>query len=159
MTESRPDLEVPTLEERKQIAWEEFERVRDDYLRAPDDFHSAWWYLYHHPAFQEEPLISVFAQCLDVTVVRVNPGTERIEDDSTLNTATRVWLECGEWQSPDALRKHLAGAIAVEEMERLWRGVPSHDIDLDCGAATFEEAIVELARLVHDKYKTTVEAA
>lgn len=29
---------------------------------------------------------------------------------------------------------------------------PCHDVDLDCGAATLEEAIIELARLIREKY-------
>lgn len=66
-------------------------------------------------------------------VSKVDPATETIEDAKSRNTATRVWLECG----------------AVEAQE----GLPAtlcltHDYDLDCGAPTFEEALLQLAELV-----------
>ena len=67
-----------------------------------------------------------YLQGLYVEVVKVDPETESISDDEARNTATRVWLETGP-----------GGA---------------HDLDLDCGGATYEEATVELANLVHEKY-------
>ena len=70
-------------------------------------------------------------------VSKVAPVTETIEDTKSRNTATWVWLECG----------------AVEAQE----GLPAtlcltHDYDLDCGAPTFEEAILQLAELVLSHY-------
>lgn len=56
-------------------------------------------------------------------VVKVNPKTNEISDDVELNSKTRIWLECG---------------ITPNE----------HDIRLDCGGDTFEEAIIQLADLV-----------
>lgn len=70
-----------------------------------------------------------FDKCLDISVVKVNPETDAIEINDDLNIKTQVWLEFG-------------------PMDGL---IPEHDTRLDCGADTFEEAIIQLANLV-DKY-------
>lgn len=36
-----------------------------------------------------------FFDSLDISVVKVNPETEMIDEDNNLNTDTRVWLEFG----------------------------------------------------------------
>jgi len=98
------------------------------------DFYIAWNYLDGHSIFQntEYGLLydSRFKQCLDIDVVKVNPDTNTIDDNKELNTKVQIWLEAGPY-----LGKHFA-----------------HDIDLDCGGNTFEEAIIELASLVKQKY-------
>lgn len=100
----------------------------------PDMFLHAWHFLHGHPMFKspKESRFSNgnFQQCLDIMVTQVNPANDTIEDDKTLNTKTVVWLECGPYEEG-----HLV-----------------HDLDLDCGADTFEEAIIELADLVYDHY-------
>lgn len=128
-----------------------------------NDFHDAWEFLVKHPIFEAKPdqarsyAASIarrhlspfehsFKATLDISVVKVNPENEEIDDDETKNTETRVWLECGLWVSADELdeearRHHIFGA-------------PAHDIDLDCGAPTFEKAICKLAHLVAKKYGT-----
>ncbi len=78
---------------------------------------------------------SRFHEALEIEVVKVNPQTNSIEDDDSKNTATRVWLEAG----------------PVEEDDSDY-GQLSHDIRLDCGGKTFEEAIVKLAGLVRKYY-------
>ena len=95
------------------------------------NFHTAWNYLEDHIIFQDQKVlapyfVSHFNQCLNIEVVKVNPKTDSIDDDTTLNTKVQIWLEAGAY-----LGKYKA-----------------HDIDLDCGADTFEEAIIELASLV-----------
>lgn len=98
-----------------------------------NEFHKAWRFLREHINFKDEDECSRFEyNCLDIQVTKVNPLTETIEDDVTKNTAVRVWLECGEW-----IEKDKQGC---------------HDTDLDCGARTFEKAIIELAILVKKKY-------
>lgn len=96
----------------------------------------AWEYLCEHRIFQktyEGYSFSVFkTKCLDIAYVRVNPWTNAIDDDNSLNTKMQVWLECGEY--------------IQEENNGM------HDIDLDCGGDTFEEAIVILANKVSAKY-------
>lgn len=54
------------------------------------EFYDAYHFLAAHRIFDGH-----FSECLDVEVVKVNPLTNRIEDDSSLNTKTSVWLECG----------------------------------------------------------------
>ena len=77
-----------------------------------------------------------FAQCLDIEVAKINPQTREIDDNEVLNTEVEVWLECGPYEFNEDAAEFS----------------PTHDIDLDCGAPTFEKAIIELARLVKQKY-------
>jgi hypothetical protein len=105
------------------------------------DFYTAYWWLYNHPIFQErfindekeEWCESHFDQCLDIYVAKVNPQINVIDDDGTKNTKVQIWLETGKW-NPE---------------------YGCHDIELDCGADTFEEAIIELAKLVMEWYGET----
>lgn len=91
-----------------------------------DNFFDAFHFLDEHPAFVDR-----FQHgCLKTYVVKVNPETEAIDDNESLNTAVRVWLECGKYEAPHT----------------------THDISLDCGAPTYEEAIIELAQLVLKEY-------
>lgn len=116
------------------------------------DFHGVYHWLRRHPAFFYNGKRGVeaiapsdrygFWESLEVDVVKVDPTTERIEDDEKRNTATRIWLECGPWGDP---KEHAWDTYSD-------KGIPSHDIDLDCGGKTFEEAIIKLARLVNKKY-------
>jgi hypothetical protein len=132
------------------------------------DFHAAWHFLAEHPMYLSEAphwveLDGTLAQIgrtkrvlvkhnlfpgagtLDIEVVRVNPATERIEDDEELNTATRVWLESGPW--------YWTAEMKDEERELFGSyGMPSHDVRLNCGAETFEAAVIELANLVFRYY-------
>lgn len=71
-----------------------------------------------------------FQKCLDIEVVKVEPITKTVHRNENLSTETRVWLECGPYHSQ----------------------YMTHDLDLDCSGATFEEAIIELANLVQAYY-------
>lgn len=101
-------------------------------------FYEAWHFLDDHPAFQDQYGGSWFQESLYTMVVKVNPETEEIDDNEELNTATRVWLESGRYE---------------EDEEQDYKGTV-HDIDLDCGAETFEQAIIKLANLVKENYGT-----
>jgi hypothetical protein len=92
------------------------------------DFYEAYNWLVEHPIFQGH-----FPCCMDIEVVKVNPETDEIDDNDDLNTKTAVWLENG----PVDLNESI---------------IYSHDIDLDCGADTFEEAICIMAKLVLKRY-------
>jgi len=105
------------------------------------DFYEAWNFLVDHPMFQDKQHINLFSGCVDINVVKVNPATEQIDDKADLNTATRVWLEAGPYEY---------GYVQDNQEE----GCYSHDIELDCSGITFEEAIIELANLVVNKYGT-----
>jgi hypothetical protein len=114
----------------------------EDNMKKIKDFYEAWWYLYGHSAFTYiHPEYKVewgsFQECLDIDVQKVNPKTNRIENDEDLNTKTVVWLECGEYIYDEHIKDF----------------TPCHDIRLDCGGDTFEEAIIKLANLVKKHYK------
>lgn len=97
------------------------------------DFYEAFHFLRTHKMIESTGFKSLkhnhFYECLDISVVKVNPETDAIEMNDDLNIKTQVWLEFGP----------INGLI------------PEHDTRLDCGADTFEEAIIQLANLV-DKY-------
>ena len=60
-----------------------------------------------------------YTRCLYIEVVKVDPETKCVERERERNTETRVWFEAG---APG-----------------------THDWELDCGGATYEEATIELA--------------
>ena len=104
-------------------------------LKKFTDFHAAWHFLEEHHIFEDKKHKSVdFQGSLYTAVVRVNPVTNEVDDDETLNTKTQVWLECGEW-------------VKEEDFEGF-----CHNTDLDCGGDTFEAAIIELANIVLEKF-------
>lgn len=91
-------------------------------------FFESFQFLKNHPMFR-----GAFLECLDIAVVKVDPATKRIEDDFSRNTETAVWLECGKHAGPREQHNY-------------------HDPRLDCGGATFEEAIIKLAQAVRKYY-------
>ena len=91
------------------------------------DFYTAWRFLDEHKMFN-----GFFANGLWTEVVKVNPDTNAIDPDTTKNTKVQVWLEHGPYDAE-------------------W-GATTHDLYLDCGGDTFEEAIIDLARLVQQYY-------
>lgn len=117
------------------------------------DFYSAWWFLEGHPAFKkkayegEHGTFAAFQDALNIHVAKVDPKTNRIEDEGVRNTKTEVWLECGRWESVDDRKK-----IENVDYPKDFFGMFLHDYDLDCGADTFEKAIIKLARLVLKEY-------
>lgn len=121
------------------------------------DFHDSWHFLRDHPAFQAKGKHgkgygSRFHEALDIDVVKVNPKTLSIDDDKKKNTATRIWLECGQVEDPmseDFASLRECNGLSAEQKNY---GVLSHDIRLDCGGKTFEEAIIKLAKLVKKYY-------
>jgi hypothetical protein len=69
----------------------------------------------------------------------------RVNKDDSKNTRTAVWLELGpvlwgyhtDWEPKEGARAYK---------------MHIHDVDLDCGAPTFDEALIKLARKVQRKY-------
>jgi hypothetical protein len=99
-----------------------------------DDFYEAWHWLRSHPYFRKgegRNAYPDFAELVDVIVVKINPETNRIDDDPALNTQVEFWLEACTWCSGG--------------------GVRCHDWEMDCGGPTYETAILTLARNVMDK--------
>lgn len=78
--------------------------------------------------------------CLCIEVVLVDPLTLEINDIHENNTKVQVWLEFGFPECDDFGRG-----------KREW--LSAHDISLDVGADTFEEAIILLAKRIKEKYK------
>ena len=103
-------------------------------MTTQDKFYEAWNYLYDHKMFKDDSDGSHFLKCLDIDVVKVNPAKGSIDVNDNLNTQVEIWLECGE----------------LEKLPHGWFG--SHDVDLDCGGETFEEAIIKLSKLVKKHY-------
>ena len=91
------------------------------------NFYDAYQFLDNHKIFNGN-----FTYQLWFEIVKVNPETNAIDDDSAKNTKVQVWLEHGPY-------------------DKEWGGC-THDIDLDCGGDTFEEVIIKLAELVKGKY-------
>ncbi len=94
------------------------------------DFFDSFQFLNAHPIFSD-----AFSYCLDVDVVKVDPETNQIEEDEARNAKVQVWLECGPADFDEYGNVH---AI--------------HDVSLDCGGDSFENAIIHLAKLVEKKY-------
>ena len=102
--------------------------------RITQEFFEAWKFLENHSYFEYFPFpeakykTTCFPYCLMIEVVKVSPKSNRIVNDEKKNTKVQVWIEAGDWD---------------KEMQ-----VTTHNIQLDCGGDTFEEAIIELASLV-----------
>lgn len=130
----------------------QFVRAHGNPNAASDEFYDAWWWLQNHPAFyrqafwargQDEP---GFFSGLDISVQKVNPLTGRIDDNKALNTQVEFWLENGPWMRTDD------PANGIPE-DMLGDGeIHSHDINLDCGGLTYEEALLNMAKLVREHY-------
>ncbi len=117
------------------------ERVR----RELSDFHEAWRFLHEHQMVLDSSGQERLAELLCIDVVKVNPKTKWISRKKVSNTETRIWLEFGPWHKREDAPKDKQEFIPED-------GMPSHDFKLDCGAPTFEEAIVKLAGLVLEHY-------
>ena len=78
-----------------------------------------------------------FIYNLDFDYHMVNPETGAIDNDKSKNTKMEVWLETGP-------------AYFDDYGGRYQRNM--HDTRLDCGGATFEEALIELANLIKKYY-------
>ena len=108
------------------------------------DMAELWDWLYMHPKFYCDAQYEALPRNLDINYVRVNPDTMTVDDDTTKNTLVDVWLEFGPWGYLDE------DWFGSQEEHDRW--VPSHDINLDCGGADFEEAFRNLCNLVLEHY-------
>ena len=81
--------------------------------------------------------------------VYVNPCMERIEEDDSLNTDFRVWIETGGWYDRTQDKD---GYTPKEGWNQYNKWIPSHDTNLDCGGKDMEEALLRLAMLVEYYY-------
>lgn len=120
----------------------------------PDDAHDAWWYVDTHPAFWRftrersgdypanhvsrlEHEGTLRQGWPDIVPHKICPETNCIEDEDERNTAIQWWYEFGPWSlHPDEHGAH----------------IPVHDYLLDGGADTYEEAIIAVAKKIHQHY-------
>jgi len=103
-------------------------------------FYDAWWFIHNHPMNMADHGLNFGLYDLDIFVPKVDPGTNTISNDGTKNTKIRVWLEYGPYEN-----------VSYDDVPH-W--VRTHDPNLDCGADTFEEAIIKLAGLIKEFYGT-----
>ena len=99
-------------------------------MNREETFYNSWDYLNNLEEVYYKG-INYFYECLRVEVVKVNPNTMEIDLDNSKNTKVQVWLEFG--------------GVFYNETFNCFQSY--HDINLDCGADTFEQAIIELAKL------------
>jgi hypothetical protein len=128
------------------------------YEASPDDVHDAYYYLDIHPAFwrfREPPLLSGLPQdhvslldhgyafyhgAVEITPHKVNPATGCQDDDGGLNTRLEWWYEFGP-------RDLLPRSEDSGPVQATW-----HDYLLDGGAATYEQAVIDIALKVWTHY-------
>ena len=89
-----------------------------------EKFYKAWNYLENNHDW--------FPNHLNIIVVKVHPKLKTIVNDESKNTIINYWLETGPFA----------------KKENCW----THDINLDCGGDSFEEAIIQLAKLIKKQY-------
>ena len=98
-----------------------------------DNAAEAYYFVMNHPKLLLhkciEPWVEITPHMVDSSgVVSENPSQ---------NTVLEWWVECGPYSEDE------------EDPSNL---IVFHDIDLDCGANKAEDAVMELARLVKNKY-------
>lgn len=135
------------LQERRIARWEKLVRA---YEANPEIWQSAWQYVDEHPIYwhlrdpqgpeHERNLVHTYAANrydVEMTVNPVQPRSHHVSGVEERNTVCEVWAESGPryWRTPED-----------------WAAGTSHDWELDCGGATFEQAYVNLARKIWEKY-------
>ena len=115
-----------------------------DFLMEHPMFDVARTYSFH-PA--DKPLLSKeYHDLIDIEFVYVDPSNETIDTkDASKNTAFRVWLEAGPMYDMSESGNQEPPKGGWNDFNK-W--VPSHDVDLDCGAPDLETALCVLANLI-----------
>lgn len=117
-----------------------------------------WQYMY---SLLPKEIARDINKCLYIDVVKVNPETLEIDDDLLLNTQVRIWLEFGLptviYPSGEEVYEIIPGVnIPLHVMKGIknkeYMITPTHDIELDVGGNTFEEAFNELYIRLKQKY-------
>ena len=119
----------------------------------PYDKRELIWWMMEHPMFRrywnKKHHMNAFYDLTSITLAYVNPKTHMVEDNLFLNTHPEIWIESGPFFD-------MSTEKTVPEPEDGWnynnKFIPSHDIRLDCGADTLEEAFLQLALLVKEHY-------
>jgi len=93
-----------------------------------------------HPVWNHpEHGLNNFSALAWIDLAYVNPEDDIISDNGALNVKPQVWIEAGPY-------------IDCAEWVKAGGYQPSHDIRLDCGGDTLEEALCELAVRVRYHY-------
>lgn len=121
-------------------------------LYSAETFYNTWSFLENHPAFKKQVgkdwFEQAFKEALSIHVTKVNPETNEVDDDMAKNSKVAVWLECGKWlKAEEVMPKH-----SLESTPEDFYGAFCHDVNLDCGGDTFEQAIIRLGYLVAKEY-------
>ena len=91
-----------------------------------------------------------FYECVETEFVYVDPTLEMTIDGGDIrNQDFRVWIEAGGWMDVSAKPEWPEPEGGWNDNNK-WYGC--HDTNLDCGAATAEDALVELAQRVQWYY-------
>lgn len=144
-----------------EIHCNEWTRIVDEYETSPFDFHNAWHYLDHHPAFwlfrhgpndaRPQPLktrlhlqhlerAGGINRCVEMDVVLVNAKSHRADDGPPF--VTEIWIELGKQSWPQEV---------ITKDPNTYDSV-YHDYLLDCGGPTVEVAIIRAAYNVWTAY-------
>jgi hypothetical protein len=133
-----PKLKLP---ERNQVTSKKADKLEAEGFWVTRDVggkcYRMWRHLHRHAL--EENLIIHYA--------KVN-GRGRVGDDESKNKHIECWLEFGPLEYGYAY----SGGKEPSDWDTETTRHHFHDIDLDTGAATFDEALVRLAKLVRKKY-------
>lgn len=122
-----------SIDKRVEYTQDEIDKALENVIQFKD-YHDAWWFLIEHPAFLDEYGLSHFTHDLEIDVMKINPHIGRVDSDANNNTQIEIWIEHGCYN------------IDAKEC--------CHDFNLDCGGDNFEDAIMNLARLVALFYGT-----
>ena len=90
-----------------------------------------------------------FFECVELEPVYVNPRTNRVDDNDELNTRLDLWIECGGWLD---ISKEDYGYVPEEGWNEHDKWSKCHDIMLNCGGKSIEEAMLNLAIRVKFHY-------
>lgn len=144
---------------------ERWREVVERYEKEPDDFYNAFWYIEEHPIYlhSHESDWKQFKSGTDFVnkmIVKVDPETERIEDDPERNTATRFWFETGpvyttrDMEERTLERYREARPEPATDTDAAPKPIfeTTHDLNLNTSAPTYEEGIVQLAAKIASEY-------
>lgn len=127
-----------------------------------EQFYEAFWWLHEHPLFRYAGVDArdrgnIFPENLSIHVAKVDPETHRVEDLKSRNTHVEIWIEVTTYTDPLQFPENERGMFELPENERgmfgswEYEGIPTHHYPLDCGADTYEEAIIKLAQMVYQR--------
>ena len=145
----------------KDDLYERLQEYREDGWRKtllafeanPDSPYNAYYYVANHPMFYsfkpwknaQDGVPAVHERHLDhesgwtyvhIDPHMVNPVDNKISDDPHLNTKLEWWYEFG----PTLFHENMGA------------GVSGHDHHCDGGADTYDEAIIKVAKAIHEAY-------